>query len=213
MEARQRMVAEHLARRGISDPAVLEAFREVPREAFVAPDDAAHAYDDAPLEIGHGQTISQPYVVALMAELLHLTAGERLLEIGTGSGYAAAIFARLVREVHTVERIPAFARAAADRIARLGVERVHVHEGDGSLGWPPAAPYDAIAVAAAAPRPPQPLLDQLARGGRLLLPVGDARHQRLVRVTRRGQDAFEHDDLGPVRFVPLLGAEGWVLPA
>ena len=207
------MVVEHLARRGISAPAVLEAFREVPREAFVAPGDAAHAYDDAPLEIGHGQTISQPYVVALMAELLHLTAGERLLEIGTGSGYAAAIFVRLVREVHTVVGIPAFARAAADRLARLGVERVHVHEGDGSLGWPPAAPYDAIAVAAAAPRPPQPLLDQLARGGRLLLPVGNAHHQRLVRVTRRGQDAFEHDDLGPVRFVPLLGAEGWAVPA
>ena len=207
------MVAEHLARRGISDPAVLEAFRAVPREAFVAPDDAAHAYDDAPLEIGHGQTISQPYVVALMAELLHLGAGERLLEIGTGSGYAAAIFAGLVHEVHTVERISAFARTAAERLAQLGVENVHVHEGDGSLGWPAAAPYDAIAVAAAAPRPPQPLLDQLARGGRLLLPVGDAHHQRLVRVTRRGSGALEHDDLGPVMFVPLLGAEGWALPA
>lgn len=207
------MVAEQLARRGISDPAVLAAFRAVPREAFVAPGDAAHAYDDAPLEIGHGQTISQPYVVALMAELLHLGPDERLLEIGAGSGYAAAIFARLVREVHTVERIPAFARAAEDRLARLGIERVHVHEADGSLGWPPAAPYDAIAVAAAAPRPPRPLLDQLAPGGRLVVPVGDDRYQRLVRVRRCGPDAFEHDDLGPVMFVPLLGAEGWTAPA
>ena len=125
------MVVEHLARRGISDPAVLEAFREVPREGFVAPGDAAHAYDDAPLEIGHGQTISQPYVVALMAELLHLTAGERLLEIGTGSGYAAAIFARLVREVHTVERIPALPRAAPDPQPPVGVERGPVHQSHG----------------------------------------------------------------------------------
>ena len=203
------MVAEQIERRGISDPAVLAAFRAVPREAFVAADATAHAYDDAPLAIGHGQTISQPYVVALMAQVLHLRADERLLEIGTGSGYAAAIFARIVREVHTVERIASLAHTATTRLAQLGITNVHVHEGDGSLGWPAAAPYDAIAVAAAAPRPPPTLLAQLALGGRLVIPIGDARHQRLLRVTRRTAGTYDHDDLGPVMFVPLLGAEGW----
>jgi protein-L-isoaspartate(D-aspartate) O-methyltransferase len=203
------MVAEQLRRRGIREPSVLAAFAAVPREEFVDPDQRDHAYEDGPLGIGHGQTISQPYVVAITVQELALRGHERVLEIGTGSGYAAAILSRLAREVHTVERIESLAKVAAERLARLGYDNVEVHHGDGSLGWPTAAPFDAIAVAAAAPRPPQSLLDQLAIGGRLVLPAGSERDQRLVRITRRDVSTYAEDDLGPVRFVPLLGEEGW----
>jgi len=206
---RQRMVSDQLRRRDIIDPHVLAAFGMVDREQFVPGPLATHAYDDAPLPIGDGQTISQPYVVAMTAQALQLRGHERVLEIGTGSGYAAAILATMVREVETIERIEALAIAAAARLARLGFHNVHVHCGDGSLGWPIAAPYEAIAVAAGAPRPPRSLLDQLAVGGRLVLPHGEVEHQRLVRITRRGPDRFDEEDLGEVRFVPLLGAEGW----
>ena len=209
MDKRARMVAHDLERRGIADPRVLAAFAAVPREAFVEAGFERHAYDDAPLPIGFGQTISQPYVVAITVAALGLTGDERVLEVGTGSGYAAAILGRLVREVHTVERIPELARRAAERLARLGYANVHVHEGDGTLGWPPAAPYAAIAVAASAPRPPPPLLDQLEIGGRLVLPTGSDGDQRLLRITRRDATAYSEDDLGDVRFVPLVGAEGW----
>lgn len=214
MEARrQRMVSEQLRRRDIIDPAVLAAFGTVPREAFVAPESERCAYDDTPLPIGHGQTISQPYVVALTVQALRLAGHEKVLEIGTGSGYAAAILGTLAREVHTVERIPELARAAAERLARLGYTNVHVHHGDGTLGWPEAAPYDAIAVAAGAPRPPPSLLQQLAIGGRMVVPHGAATSQRLVRITRRGPDDYVEENLGDVRFVPLVGAEGWPVQA
>lgn len=208
-ERRQRMVSEQLRGRDIVDPAVLAAFASVAREDFIDPAAEKWAYADGPLSIGHGQTISQPYVVAMMAQALRLQGHERVLEIGTGSGYAAAILGKLAREVHTVERIAELAESAAERLARLGFANVCVHHGDGTLGWPPAAPYEAIAVSAGAPRPPPTLLDQLAIGGRIVLPHGDAANQRLVRITREDERRFVEENLGEVRFVPLVGAEGW----
>jgi protein-L-isoaspartate(D-aspartate) O-methyltransferase len=206
---RQRMVSDQLRRRGIADPRVLAAFATLERERFVTSDLADHAYDDEPLPIGAGQTISQPYVVAMTVQALELRGHERVLEIGTGSGYAAAVLGALAREVETIERIADLAHAAAERLAHLGCHNVHVHCGDGTLGWPPGAPYEAIAVAAGAPHPPRSLLDQLTIGGRLVIPHGDADHQQLVRITRRAVDRFDHESLGDVRFVPLVGAEGW----
>jgi protein-L-isoaspartate(D-aspartate) O-methyltransferase len=204
------MVSDQLRRRDIVDPEVLAAFANVPREAFVPQDLVDRAYDDGPLPIGEGQTISQPYVVAITVQALRLRGHERVLEIGTGSGYAAAVLAQLAREVVTIERHESLAQSAADRIRRLGIENIEIHVGDGTLGWPAKAPYEAIAVAAGAPpKPPQALLDQLAIGGRLVLPMGDAENQRLVRITRRGPDDYAHEDLGDVRFVPLVGAQGW----
>lgn len=208
-EKRERMVSDQLRRRDIVDPRVLAAFTDVPREEFVDPEQERWAYEDSPLTIGHGQTISQPYVVAITAQALGLKGHENVLEIGTGSGYAAAILGKLAREVHTVERIAALAQVAQERLARLGFDNVHVHHGDGTLGWPANAPYEAIAVAASAPRPPPTLLQQLTIGGRCVLPHGDAYNQRLVRITRTGERTFTEEDLGDVRFVPLVGAEGW----
>lgn len=209
---RERMISAHLQGRDIADPHVLAAFAAVPREAFVDPAQQELAYEDMPLPIGYGQTISQPYVVAIMAQALELTGTERLLEIGTGSGYAAAIFGRLAQEVHTVERIEELARDAADRLARLGIGNVHVHHADGTLGWPPGAPYDAIAVAAGAPAAPPSLLHQLTVGGRIVLPIGTDDDQRLTKITRQAPSEFVTTDLGDVRFVRLIGAEGWHLP-
>lgn len=209
-EARRlRMVSDQLRRRDITDPLVLAAFAHVPREAFVPDHLLEHAYDDAPLPIGNGQTISQPYVVAMTVQALRLTGRERVLEIGAGSGYAAAILGAMVREVDTVERIEELARTAAERLARLGFSNVHVHHADGTLGWPANAPYEAICVAAGAPRPPPPLLEQLAVGGRLVLPHGNNECQRLVRIVRQSATHFVEEDLGDVRFVPLVGAAGW----
>jgi protein-L-isoaspartate(D-aspartate) O-methyltransferase len=208
-ERRERMVSEQLLRRDIVDPRVLAAFNAVPREAFVDPESERWAYEDSPLAIGFGQTISQPYVVAMTVQALGLTGGERVLEIGTGSGYAAAILGKVAAEVHTIERIEELALVAAERLRRLGFDNVHVHHADGTLGWPAAAPYEAIAVAAGAPRPPQPLLEQLTIGGRLVIPHGDASSQRLARITRNDQRHFVEENLGDVRFVPLLGAAGW----
>ena len=208
-QRRARMVSEQLAARGIRDEAVLHAFGRVPREEFVAPDDARHAYFDGPIGIGYGQTISQPYVVAMTVEALALQGHERVLEIGAGSGYAAAILGLLAREVDTIERLPELAASAAERLARLGFSNVHVHCADGSLGWPANAPYEAICVAAGAPRPPKPLLDQLAIGGRLVIPHGDESSQHLVRIIRRSEQDFVEEDLGEVRFVPLVGEAGW----
>ena len=214
MEARRaRMVEHHLRARDIVDPRVLAAMATVPRHEFVPAELADLAYDDVPLPIGNDQTISQPYVVAWTVQALELAGHERVLDIGTGSGYAAAILGVLAAEVETVERIEELARTAAERLARLGFTNVHVHHADGSLGWPERAPYDAIAVAAGAPKPPRPLLDQLAIGGRLVVPTGHPDHQVLVRITRRDATTFDEQQLGGVRFVPLLGAEGWpVLP-
>lgn len=206
---RARMVEHHLRRRGIYDPLVLRAFAQVPREEFVPPELREHAYADCPLPIGSGQTISQPFVVAMTVQAIELQGHERVLEIGTGSGYAAAILGAMVREVETIERIEVLARTATERLARLRFANVRVHHGDGTLGWPAGAPYEAICVAAGAPSPPPSLLAQLAIGGRLVLPHGDPDRQRLVRIVRRTADAFIEQDLGDVRFVPLVGAEGW----
>jgi protein-L-isoaspartate(D-aspartate) O-methyltransferase len=207
---RQAMVAQQIEARGVGDARVLAAMRTVPREDFVSPGWRDEACDDSPLPIEGEQTISQPYIVALMAEALQLQGGERVLEIGTGSGYAAAVLARLAAEVHSVERIPLLAELATQRLAAQGCANVAVHRGDGSLGWPEAAPYDAIVVTAAGPEVPAALKAQLKVGGRLVMPVG-GRHgtQDLLRLTRTS----EHDELRevllPVRFVPLTGEQGW----
>jgi protein-L-isoaspartate(D-aspartate) O-methyltransferase len=189
---------------------VLHAMRTVPRERFVAEWQQDLAYDDGPLPIGEGQTISQPYVVALMTEAVQPKPGDRALEVGTGSGYAAAVLATIASEVYTIERLAGLARTARERLAGLGFHNVHVLEGDGTLGWPEHAPYNAIIVTAGGPRVPSALLDQLAIGGRLIMPVGSAqRFQHLERVTRTGKDTYEHEDLEDVAFVPLIGKEGW----
>ncbi|MBO9715933.1 MAG: protein-L-isoaspartate(D-aspartate) O-methyltransferase [Pseudoxanthomonas sp.] len=208
--ARDRMVQEHLAARGIRDPRVLDAMRAVPRERFVEPGMDELAYDDSPLPIGEGQTISQPYIVALMAQAADIEPDDHVLEVGAGSGYAAAVLGRLATQVDTVERHPALAAQAASRLHDLGQDNVHVHVGDGSRGWPVAAPFDAILVAAGAPEPPPALREQLAIGGRLVVPVDDGHGaQRLRRILRVDEMRYEDDDLGGVIFVPLVGAQGW----
>lgn len=204
------MIREHLLGRGIRDPAVLAAMRGVPREAFVDGGMQELAYEDHPLPIAGGQTISQPYIVAYMIEALQLSGTERTLEIGTGSGYAAAVLSRIVAAVHTVERLAELAASARRRLELLGYRNIVVHEGDGTLGWPEHAPYDAIVVTAGAPQVPQPLLDQLAIGGRLVIPVGSHSYlQSLVRVRRTGERDYRTEELCGVRFVPLIGAAGW----
>jgi protein-L-isoaspartate(D-aspartate) O-methyltransferase len=207
---RLRMVATQIAARGIRDPAVLAAMRTVPREEFVPPRASRSAYDDSALIIDDGQTISQPYMVALMTEALRLHRSDRVLEIGTGSGYAAAVLAQIAAEVYTIERLASLAETARRRLDALGYTNIHVLEGDGTLGWPAHAPYDAIVVTAGGPDVPKSLLDQLVVGGRLVIPVGESRRfQNLVRIVRTGSATYAHDDLGPVAFVPLIGAEGW----
>jgi protein-L-isoaspartate(D-aspartate) O-methyltransferase len=209
-DARRRMVERQLAARGIDDPLVLAAMAKVPREKFVSPGQASVAYTDGPLPIGEGQTISQPYVVARMTAALGLASTDRALEIGTGSGYAAAVLAEIAAEVYTIERLPRLAERARQRLAALRYHNVHVHTGDGTLGWPEHAPYDAIVVTAGGPRPPQALLAQLRIGGRLVIPVGeDPFEQRLVRILRVGPDDYRSETLEPVAFVPLIGAQGW----
>ena len=201
-EKRERMVSEQLRRRDIVDPAVLAAFNAVPREQFVDAEAEPWAYEDSPLAIGFGQTISQPYVVAMTVQALDLKGHENVLEIGTGSGYAAAILGKLVRTVHTVERIAELAKTAAERLARLGFSNVHVRQGDGYLGWPEHAPYEAICVTASAPHVPKPLVDQLAPGGRMVIPVGDA-----LLLVEKGEDGSVDEPrfVTPVAFVPLTG--------
>lgn len=209
-EQRARMVEQQLAARGIRDPRVLAAFLAVPRERFVPEEALAMAYLDRPLPIGAGQTISQPYIVAVTIEAMQLGGGERVLEIGAGSGYAAAVVSHVAREVFTVERIPALAELAHQRLRHLGFRNVHVRCGDGTLGWPEHAPYDAIAVAAGGPAPPRALLRQLRIGGRLVIPIGkDDASQVLVRIVRVGDDQFREEPIVRVRFVPLIGEQGW----
>jgi protein-L-isoaspartate(D-aspartate) O-methyltransferase len=200
---RERMVEEQIAGRGVRDPRVLAALRAVPRHEFVPPEQRGHAYEDRPLPIGAGQTISQPYIVAVMTELLELGGDERVLEIGTGSGYQAAVLGRLAREVYTIEIVPELASRAEADLRRLGFANVHVRQGDGYRGWPEQAPFDAIVVTAAPEHVPQPLVDQLAVGGRLVLPVGDV-FQDLVLVTRDRLGVRQERLLG-VRFVPMTG--------
>jgi protein-L-isoaspartate(D-aspartate) O-methyltransferase len=209
-EQRARMVDLQLAGRDIRDERVLAAFRAVPREAFVPEGLHEFAYNDTPLPIGHGQTLSQPYIVALGVQALGLKGHERVLEIGTGSGYAAAILGRIVREVYTVERLTPLADSARERLARLGIDNVHVHHANGTLGWPEHGPYDAILVAAGGPEVPQALIDQLAPGGRIVVPVGpDVDSQVLTLVTRGPGTDIHSESLGEVRFVPLIGEQGW----
>jgi protein-L-isoaspartate(D-aspartate) O-methyltransferase len=204
------MVTHQIAGRGIHDPSVLKAMRTVPREAFIADKYRDYAYDDGPLPTLEGQTISQPYVVALMTEALHLQAGHRVLEVGTGSGYAAAILGQIATEVHTVERLESLADFARQNLAALSYDNVHVHHGDGTLGWPRHAPYNAIIVAAGGPIVPETLKEQLTIGGHLVIPVGpERRAQRLLRVTRQSEHDYEKKRLSHVRFVPLIGEQGW----
>ncbi len=207
---RDAMVREQIEARGVRDARVLQAMRELPRERFVRPGWEAEAYDDNPLPIAAGQTISQPYIVAFMSEALQLRGSERVLEIGTGSGYAAAVLGRLAKEVHTVERHAVLAEGAAAVLAALGADNVQVHTADGTLGWPAAAPYDAIVVTAAGPEVPAALLAQLAVGGRLVMPVGEREGaQWLLRLTRVNEHETRREELMGVRFVPLTGAQGW----
>ncbi|MFO8085944.1 MAG: protein-L-isoaspartate(D-aspartate) O-methyltransferase [Desulfobacterales bacterium] len=206
---RKIMLENHLKARGITDGAVLKAMEEIPREQFLPETMAEFAYEDSPLPIGEGQTISQPYIVAVMTQLLELKRDDRVLEIGTGSGYAAAILSRIVDEVYTIERHKSLADEARKKFQRLGYDNIHVHHGDGTLGWPEHAPYDAIVVTAGAPEPPESLKKQLAIGGRLVIPTGSTRVQELVRIRRIGDDEYEREEHFSVRFVPLVGAEGW----
>ncbi len=210
--ARERMIVEQLEARGFDDPLVLGAIRHVPRHLFVDPAHWARAYDDHPLPIGEEQTISQPYMVALMSEALLLCGGERVLEVGTGSGYQAAVLAEMGAHVVSLERLRELSERARRVLGSLGyLDRVALEVGDGTLGWPAGAPYDAIVVTAGSPQIPRPLIGQLAEGGRLVLPMGDEDVQTLVRVVRAPQ-GLKEQCLGECRFVKLLGSFGWEEP-
>ncbi len=214
--SRLEMVARQIRERGICSQRVLDAMGSVPRHLFVSPEQTRLAYGDEPLSIGGGQTISQPFMVAAMSEALSLQGNERVLEVGAGSGYQAAILSLLAREVTAVESQPALASAARERLSRLGYTNVRVEEGDGSMGWPPVTSldgpptvlYDGIVVSAAAPAVPPPLVEQLAEGGRLVIPVGKADHQELLRIVKRNGSTTQQS-LYSCRFVPLLGHYGW----
>ena len=209
-EQRERMVAEQVEARGVRDELVLKAMRKVPREAFVPETMRELVYDDSPLPIAAGQTISQPYIVAYMVEALALKGGEKVLEIGAGSGYAAAVLAEIAKDVYTIERIGQLAEKAAASLADAGYANVHLRHADGTRGWLDEAPFDAILVSAGAPDVPESLIEQLKAGGRMVIPVGrDKRAQELIRITRRENGQFDREDLADVRFVPLIGEEGW----
>lgn len=206
--ARRRMVEEQIVSRGINDRRVLDVMNKIPRHLFVAEALRDQAYGDYPLGIGEGQTISQPYIVALMTQALSLTGQEKILEIGTGCGYQTAILAPLVQQVYTIERIKNLAFAARRNLKSLDIRNVVLRVGDGSRGWPEAAPFDGILIAAGSPQIPQPLFDQLAEGGRMVVPVGDESSQSLMRIVRKkGEPVIE--DLGGCRFVQLVGDFGW----
>lgn len=209
---RKAMVRDQIQARGIAHPGILAAMSEIPRHQFVQDALALHAYDDTALPIGYGQTISQPYMVARMSELLQPEAGMRILEIGSGSGYQAAVLAWLGCSVYGIERVKEIYQAAVARLRRLGFRRVHLHYGDGTLGMPQAAPFDRIIVSAGGPAVPPPLLEQLAEGGILLIPVGQSRGQRLVRIFKNN-GKFEKQDLGGAIFVDLIGNHGWHIGA
>lgn len=204
------MVVHQVAARGVRSESVLNAMREVPRELFVPDRLAEFAYEDSPLSIAAGQTISQPYIVAFMIEALGLRGGEKVLEVGAGSGYAAAVLGEIAGEVYTIEYIDELAKSAASILAELGYDNVQVLHGDGTLGWEEHAPYDGIVVTAGGPEVPESLQQQLKIGGRMIIPVGDQKHfQELTRVTRVSEARFESEYLADVRFVPLIGVEGW----
>src|SRR5687768_9696150 len=207
-ENRQWMVERQLKARGVRNPQVLAAMAEVPRERFVPERLAGSAYEDGPLPIGEEQTISQPYIVALMIEAADVAPGDRVLEVGAGSGYAAAVMSRIADRVYAIERHETLAKSAQRRVSELGYDNLTIIAGDGSLGLPAHAPYDAILVAAGGDKVPEPLKRQLAVGGRLVVPVGGESMQSLLCVTRSGEDEWTEHDLGGVRFVPLIGAHG-----
>ena len=200
------MVTEQIRQRGIRDERVLHALTTVPRHLFIPPAYRDHAYDDGPLPIGQGQTISQPYIVALMSERLELSGDERVLEIGTGSGYQAAVLSLLAKQVYSIEIVPELMSAAHERLAQLGYDNVTVLLGDGNLGWEKDSPYDAIIITAAAPHIPSALIEQLAEGGRLVLPVVRGEEQHLLRLRKQSGRIVE-ENLGLVRFVPLVGGD------
>jgi len=209
---RDGMVERQLVARGVRDEHVLRAMRTVPRERFVDERLAAFAYDDSPLPIEAGQTISQPFMVAWMIEAAEVAPGDHVLEVGAGSGYASAVLAQIAATVHAIERHALLTRIARERLDALACTNVHLRTGDGTLGWPEAAPFDAILVAAAGPQVPHPLKEQLHLGGRLLMPLdvgAPGGTQQLLRVVRRGEDEFEQEVLGGVAFVPLIGRHGW----
>lgn len=205
---RESMVRGQVIRRGIRDPRLINALLRVPRHKFVPPHLSDRAYEDGPLAIGQGQTISQPYIVAAMTDLLQLQGMENILEIGTGSGYQAAVLAELAATVHTIERHPELSHRAQVHLQELGYENVYVHVADGSLGWAPGAPYQGIIVTAAAPEIPRPLIDQLADGGRLVIPIGNRDGQDLERWRKAG-DRMVRESIFAVAFVPLRGQHGW----
>lgn len=208
--ARRTMVEQQLAARGIRDERVLGAMRDVPREAFIAAELAEFAYHDSPVPIGEEQTISQPYVVALMLEAATIAAPDKVLEIGAGSGYVAALLSRMAREVHAIERRATLAAEAAKRLQQLGYDNAEILCADGTEGWPAAAPFNAVVVSAGSPDIPEALKRQLAIGGRIVIPVGLGGHgQMLTRLTRQTENAFKNEPLLPVSFVPLIGRYGW----
>jgi protein-L-isoaspartate(D-aspartate) O-methyltransferase len=205
---RESMVQEQIARRGIRDTRLLEAMRTIPRHRFLPEGKRRWAYSDGAQRIGLGQTISQPYIVALMTDALKLKGDENILEVGTGSGYQAAVLSKLALEIHSIERHPKLAEDAGDILDELGFNNVHIHVGDGTLGLPEHAPYQGIMVTAAAPRVPKPLLSQLDEGGRLVLPVGH-RYTQVLQVWQRQGTKYNHETITAVAFVPLIGTEGW----
>ena len=209
-DEREAMVERQLRRRGIDEPHILDAFREVPREEFVSQDQRRFAYGDHPLPIEAGQTISQPYIVALMIQAAAIAAGDRVLEIGAGSGYAAAVISRIAREVIAIERQHELVGIARERVARLGYGNVEIVEGDGTKGWPDGAPYEAILAAASGSHVPAALVGQLSPGGRIVMPIGEPGwSQQLIKVTKQEDGILSQEYLGGVRFVPLIGEEGW----
>lgn len=211
---RRRMVERQIVSRGVTHRRTLEAMRTVPRERFVPERLVGFAYEDAPLPIEEGQTISQPLIVAMMVEALELKPEDRVLEIGAGSGYAAAVLSRVAREVFAIERFAKLADRARERVKSLGYDNLEIIRADGTLGWPAHAPYDAILVSAGGPEPPKSLLNQLAIGGRLVIPVGSSpRSQELVRIRRDGERKYSQESLGQVQFVPLIGSEAWAADA
>lgn len=205
---RASMVATQLEARGIADERVLAAMAKIPREEFLPPESRDEAYRDGPVPIGFRQTISQPYTVAMMSEALKLRGNEKVLEIGTGSGYAAAVLGLLAREVHTVERVPELASFATENLRRLEINNVRIHVGDGSLGLPEESPFDAIVVTAGGPLLPPAFSEQLRDGGRIVMPIGPMHDQRMCRFTRE-QEILREEDLGAYSFVPLIGADAW----